>query len=138
MLSSLKLYKNATQYLKTVNVCSSPQANDIEKLQSRGLDIYAAVLYHERKISDLERLIPTTYPAELSGELCTAISYLLLAMKNYSKALYMAQKVELQSLLVHIILKCVNVLTHEYKKTSSLKNKKKKKYLPFFNLHLLI
>lgn len=77
-------FKNALFNLK--------KANDIEKLQSRGLDIYAAVLYHERKVSDLERLIPTTYPAELSGELCTAISYLLLAMKNYSKALYMAQK----------------------------------------------
>lgn len=93
MLSSLKLYKKICYPIFENRERSSPQANDIEKLQSRGLDIYAAVLYHERKVSDLERLIPTTYPAELSGELCTAISYLLLAMKNYSKALYMAQKV---------------------------------------------
>ncbi|KAI5692436.1 hypothetical protein M8J75_008238, partial [Diaphorina citri] len=77
-------FKNALFNLK--------KANDIEKLQNRGLDIYAAVLYHERKISDLERLIPTSLPAELNAEMCTAIAYLLFAMKNYSKALYMAQR----------------------------------------------
>lgn len=61
---------------------------------TRGLDVLAAVLAAEHRISDLERVLPTYDPyVEISHEAYTAIGHLMYATNNTSRAAYMTHKV---------------------------------------------
>ncbi|XP_039290705.1 anaphase-promoting complex subunit 7 isoform X4 [Nilaparvata lugens] len=69
------------------------RAHSLDKNQQRGLDILAALLASEKQISELEKLVPVSWTNEEHGpQAWIALSYLLYANNNLTRAAYLAQK----------------------------------------------
>ncbi|RZF49231.1 hypothetical protein LSTR_LSTR014457 [Laodelphax striatellus] len=70
------------------------RAHALDKNQQRGLDILAALLASEKQISEIEKLVPVSWTNEEHGpQAWIALSYLLYANNNLTRAAYLAQKV---------------------------------------------
>lgn len=70
------------------------QAHTVDPTMQRGLDILAAVLACDRRTTDLEKLVATSWcSSERVPEIWTALSYLLYTNGTLTRAAYPAQKV---------------------------------------------